>query len=266
MLGQGFRCGFLGLLHLEIVQERLTREHDQNILLTAPSVRYELQLKNGTLLSIDNPVNYPDPSQIEWIAEPWIHATFLLPADYIGQVIKLSMSRRGIQTAMNYINPRRVELVFELPLAEVLFDFYDRLKSVTRGYASFDYDLSDYRKAKVVKMDILVNKEPVDALSVLVHVDHAAERGRAMCKQLREAIPRHQFKIPIQAAIGGKIVARETIGAFRKDVTAKCYGGDISRKRKLLEKQKKGKKRMLQAGNVNIPQEAFIAVLKLNED
>ncbi len=266
VLGQGFRCGFLGLLHLEIVQERLSREHGQGVLLTAPSVQYNVKLKSGEELIVDNPVHYPNPMLIDSVEEPWIKATFLMPDDYIGPVIALCLSRRGVQDRMDYLDSRRVELVFELPLAEVLFDFYDRLKSVSRGYASFDYDFLEYRPAKLVKLDMLVNKEVVDALSVLVHEDNAVERSRVMCKRLRETIPRHQFKIPIQGAIGGKVISRETINALRKDVTAKCYGGDISRKRKLLEKQKKGKKRMMQAGNVSIPQDAFLAVLKLGDD
>ena len=266
ILGQGFRCGFLGLLHLEIVQERLAREHNQSILLTAPSVQYELRLKDGEEIIVDNPVNYPDPTTIDEAREPWIRAGFILPSDFIGPVINLCLSRRGIQDRMDYLDKRRVEIYFDLPLAEVLFDFYDKLKTVSKGYASFDYEFLDYRPTKIVKLNILVNKEPVDALAVLVHEESALERARQICKRLREAIPRHQFKIPIQGAIGGKVIARETINALRKDVTSKCYGGDISRKRKLLEKQKKGKKRMMEVGSVTIPQEAFIAVLKHDED
>ena len=266
VLGQGFRCGFLGLLHLEIVQERLKREHNQNVLLTAPSVQYRVDLKTGETVVIDNPVHYPDPSAVQTVHEPWIKASFMLPNDYIGPVITLCLSRRGVQDRMDFLDSRRVELVFELPLSEVLFDFYDRLKSVSRGYASFDYEFLGYRPTELVKLDILVNKEVVDAMSILVHEDRAVERARIMCKRLQEAIPRHQFKIPLQGAIGGKIIARETIKPFRKDVTAKLYGGDVTRKKKLLEKQKKGKKRMLVAGNVTIPQRAFVAVLKLGDD
>ncbi|MDX9719687.1 MAG: translation elongation factor 4 [Myxococcota bacterium] len=266
ILGQGFRCGFLGLLHLEIVQQRLEREHDQAILLTAPSVQYEVDLKTGETITIDNPVHYPDVSTIAAVREPFIRAAFILPAEFIGPVISLCISRRGIQKEMNYLDPRRVELFFELPLADVLFDFYDKLKTVSKGYASFDYDFIDLRETKLVKLDILVNHEIVDALSVLVHEGYAQERARQICKQLVETIPRHQFKVPIQGAIGGKIIARETINPVRKDVTAKCYGGDISRKRKLLEKQKKGKKRMMEVGQVTIPQEAFLAVLKTGEE
>jgi len=266
VLGQGFRCGFLGLLHLEIVQERLSREHGQSVLLTAPSVQYQVYMKTGEMVVVDNPAHYPDPMKILKVEEPFIKATFLLPGDFIGPVIALCISRRGVQDRMTFIDPKRVELVFELPLAEVLFDFYDKLKTVSKGYASFDYEFLDYRATAVVKLDILVNKEPVDALAVLVHEDTAVERAKGICARLKEAIPKHQFKIPIQGAIGGKVVSRETINAFRKDVIAKCYGGDISRKRKLLEKQKKGKKRMMQVGSVTIPQEAFVAVLKLEDD
>ncbi len=266
ILGQGFRCGFLGLLHLEITQERLEREHGQSILLTAPSVQYRVHLKNGEVLTIDNPVYYPDPSNIAKTEEPFIRAQFILPSEFIGGVINLCMNRRGVQQGMNYLDPKRVELVYELPLAEVLFDFYDKLKTVSKGYASFDYEFLEYRDTRLVKLSIMVNKEYVDALSVLVHEERAAERARAICKRLAETIPRYQFKVPIQGAIGGKIIARETIAALRKDVTAKCYGGDISRKRKLLEKQKAGKKRMMQVGEVEIPQKAFLAVLKFSDD
>jgi len=266
VLGQGFRCGFLGLLHLEVVQERLEREYDQTLLLTAPSVEYHVTLKNGATLTIDNPLYYPDPMSIEKVEEPYIRANFILPDDYLGPVINLCISRRGAQKGMTYLDTRRVELVFELPLAEILFDFYDKLKTVSRGYASFDYDFLEYRETEVVKLEILVNKEPVDALAVLAHKDRAVERARQICKRLSDAIPRHQFKIPIQGRIGGQIIARETINAYRKDVTAKCYGGDITRKRKLLEKQKKGKKRMMVVGSVDIPQSAFLAVLKSEEE
>jgi len=261
VLGQGFRCGFLGLLHLDIIQERLTREFEQSLILTAPSVRYEVYLKDGTMVPVDNPAHFPDPVSIDHVEEPRILASFIVPNEYIGNVITLCLERRGIQRSMDFLDSKRVELKFDLPLAEVLFDFYDRLKSISRGYASFDYEFLEYRRGNVVKVQILVNHEAVDALALLVSEDRAIERSRTVCERLAETIPRHQFKIPIQGAIGGKIIARETIGAFRKDVTAKCYGGDISRKRKLLEKQKKGKKRMMQVGEVVIPQEAFLAAL-----
>ena len=274
VLGQGFRCGFLGLLHLEIVQERLQREFGQSVLLTAPSVRYHVYLKAGQnagpnageMEEIDNPLHYPDPMLVERTEEPYILATFLCPNEYVGNVINLCIQRRGVQRDMNYLDSRRVEIRFELPLAEVLFDFYDKLKSLSRGYASFDYDFLEYREAKVVKVQILVNKLPVDALAMLVCEDRAVERARHVAERLAETIPRHQFKVPIQGTIGGKIICRATINAFRKDVTAKCYGGDISRKRKLLEKQKKGKKRMMQVGNVTIPQAAFLAALTQKQD
>ena len=266
ILGQGFRCGFLGLLHLEITEERLEREYDQSIILTAPSVEYKVHLRNGNVLTIDNPLYYPDPSTIDYCEEPYIRASFIVPKDFVGAVINLCISRRGNQADMNYIDTRRMELIFELPLAEILFDFYDRLKTVSKGYASFDYDFLEYRRSKLVKLSILVNHEPVDALSVLVHEERAVERARIICKRLSETIARHQFKIPIQGAIGGNIIARETVNPVRKDVLAKCYGGDITRKRKLLEKQKAGKKRMMQVGEVEIPQKAFLAVLKNNED
>ncbi len=266
ILGQGFRCGFLGLLHLEITEERLEREYDQSIILTAPSVEYKVYMRNGECIEVDNPVKYPDPSNIDYAEEPYIRASFMLPKDYVGAVINLCISRRGIQAGMNFIDSRRVELVFELPLSEILFDFYDRLKTVSKGYASFDYEFLEYRKTKLVKLSILVNHEQVDALSVLVHEDRAVERARIICKRLSETIARHQFKIPIQGAIGGNIIARETVNPVRKDVLAKCYGGDITRKRKLLEKQKAGKKRMMQIGEVEIPQKAFLAVLKNDED
>ena len=266
VLGQGFRCGFLGLLHLEITEERLEREYDQSIILTAPSVEYKVYLRNGQCLEVDNPVKYPDPSNIDYAEEPFIRASFMLPKEFVGAVINLCISRRGVQNGMNFIDSRRVELVFELPLSEILFDFYDKLKTVSKGYASFDYDFLEYRRTKLVKLNILVNHEQVDALSVLVHEDRAVERARIICKRLSETIARHQFKIPIQGAIGGNIIARETVNPVRKDVLAKCYGGDITRKRKLLEKQKAGKKRMMQIGEVEIPQKAFLAVLKNDED
>ena len=266
ILGQGFRCGFLGLLHLEITEERLEREYDQSIILTAPSVEYKVYMRSGECVEVDNPVKYPDPSNIDYAEEPYIRASFMLPKDFVGAVINLCISRRGVQAGMNFIDSRRVELIFELPLSEILFDFYDKLKTVSKGYASFDYDFLEYRKTKLVKLSILVNHEQVDALSVLVHEDRAVERARIICKRLSETIARHQFKIPIQGAIGGNIIARETVNPVRKDVLAKCYGGDITRKRKLLEKQKAGKKRMMQIGEVEIPQKAFLAVLKNDED
>jgi GTP-binding protein LepA len=265
-LGQGFRCGFLGLLHLDIVQERLEREFDQSILMTVPSVEYHLKLRTGEDLVVDNPAYWPDPMAIESVEEPYIKASILMPERYLGVVMKLVVERRSENTRINYPSPGRVELVAELPLSEVLFDFYDRLKSVSQGYGSFDYDIIGYRKATVVKVDILVNGEKVDALSMIVHEAHARERALHACERLEEEIPRHQFKIAIQGAIGGKIIARTTVNPYRKDVLAKCYGGDISRKRKLLEKQKKGKKRMKMVGNVEIPQSAFVSVLKTNEE
>ena len=261
-LGFGFRCGFLGMLHLEVVQERIEREFGLSIVLTSPSVRYLIHMKNGEVLEIDNPLEYPEQVKIDYSEEPYIRASVITPSTYVGPVITLCMEKRGVQTGMNYIDEKRVELVYEMPLAEVLFEFYDRLKSISRGYASFDYEIIGYRKTDLVRMDILVNGEACDALSMLVFRDNAVSRGRQACERLQEEIPRHQFKIPIQAAIGGNIIARETINAFRKDVTAKCYGGDITRKRKLLEKQKEGKKRMKLVGNVEIPQSAYLAVLK----
>jgi GTP-binding protein LepA len=263
-LGFGFRCGFLGLLHLEIIQERLAREFDLNLIATAPSVIYRMSLTDGAEIEIHNPVDMPDVMKIEEIREPWIEATVLTPDEYLGAVIKLSQDRRGIQKELTYVGSRAL-VKYDLPLNEVVFDFYDRLKSVSKGYASFDYHLTDYRPADLVKLQILVNGEPVDALSMLVHRTRAELRGRAMVEKLKELIPPHMFQVPIQAAIGGKIIARETVRALRKDVTAKCYGGDATRKRKLLEKQKEGKKRMRQFGKVDIPQEAFIAALKIDE-
>jgi GTP-binding protein LepA len=265
-LGQGFRCGYLGLLHLEIVQQRLEREYDQSILMTVPSVAYQVTTTEGETLVIDNPSYYPDPELVASTEEPYIHATIYFPERYMGVVMKLCLERRAVDTNFTYPTPGRIELTCDMPLAEVIFDFYDRLKSITQGYGSFDYDLTGYRPADLVKVDILVNGERVDALSMLVHRERARERALHACERLKEEIPRHQFKIPIQGAIGGKIISRTTISALRKDVTAKCYGGDVSRKRKLLEKQKKGKKRMKLVGNVAIPQRAFVAVLKTKED
>ena len=264
-LGFGFRCGFLGLLHLEIIQERLSREFDLDLIATAPSVVYRVHMNNGAMNELHNPADLPDVVYIKEIEEPWIKATILTPDEYLGSIIKLCQDRRGIQKDLSYVGARAM-LVYELPLNEVVFDFYDRLKSVSKGYASFDYSIIDHRPGDLVKMSILVNDEPVDALSMLVHAARAESRGRAMVEKLKELIPQHMFKIPIQAAIGGRIIARETISALRKDVTAKCYGGDITRKRKLLDKQKEGKKKMRQFGKVDIPQEAFIAALKMDSD
>jgi len=269
-LGFGYRCGFLGLLHLEIIQERLSREYDLDLITTSPSVVYRIQLRASRTddageIMLHNPADYPDPSRIEQIDEPWIKATIYTPDEYLGSILKLCQDRRGIQTGLTYVGGR-AQVNYELPLNEVVFDFYDRLKSISRGYASFDYEQIGLREGDLVKMGILVNNEPVDALSMIVHRSVAEERGRHMCERLKDLIPRHLFKIPIQAAIGGKVIARETIAAMRKDVTAKCYGGDISRKKKLLDKQKKGKARMREYGNVQIPQEAFIAALRMGEE
>ena len=264
-LGFGFRCGFLGLLHLEVIRERLEREYDVDLITTAPSVIYKMTMTDGSQLDLHNPADMPDPVRIESIAEPWIKATILVPDEYLGGVLKLCEDRRGRQVELTYAGARAM-LVYELPLNEVVFDFYDRLKSVTKGYASFDYQFLEYREGDLVKMSILVNDEPVDALSMIVHRTRAEMRGRGMCERLKDLIPRHMFKIPIQAAIGGRVIARETLSALRKDVTAKCYGGDATRKRKLLEKQKAGKKKMRQFGKVEIPQEAFIAALKMDQD
>ena len=262
-LGFGFRCGFLGLLHLEIIQERLEREFNLDLIATAPSVIYKIKLRNGEPMEIHNPVDMPDPMKILEIEEPWIEATILTPDEYLGSVLKLCQDRRGSQKELTYVGNRAM-VKYDLPLNEVVFDFYDRLKSVSKGYASFDYHLTDYKPSDLVKLQMLVNGEPVDALSMLVHRTRAEQRGRAMAEKLKELIPPHMFQVPIQAAIGGKIIARETVRAFRKDVTAKCYGGDVTRKRKLLEKQKEGKKKMRQFGKVDIPQEAFIAALKVD--
>jgi GTP-binding protein LepA len=265
-LGFGFRCGFLGLLHLEVVQERLEREFDLSLILTAPSVRYELVMADGSQLVIDNPALYPDPTLIDYAKEPFIRASIMVPDRYMGAVMKLCLERRGINRNYQYLTSDRLEMIFELPLAEVIYDFYDKLKSITQGYGSFDYDLLEYRQTDLVKVDILINGERVDALSQLVHRERAVERARTACEKLRDEIPRQMFKIAIQGAIGGTIIARKTVSAFRKDVTAKCYGGDITRKRKLLEKQKKGKKRMKMVGQVMIPQSAFLSVLKTDND
>ena len=265
-LGQGFRCGFLGLLHLDIVQERLEREYDLSIILSVPSVRYRFTLKDGTVLSVDNPVHYPNPMTIAASEEPYIRASMMMPDKYLGSVMSLCIEKRGVNSNLHYTSPGRAELTFEMPLAEVIFDFYDRFKSMTQGYGSFDYDLIDYRASNLVLLDILVNGEKVDALSQIVHRDRARARGVLACDRLKDEIPRQMYKIAIQGAIGGEIISRSTISAFRKDVTAKCYGGDITRKRKLLEKQKKGKKRMKMIGSVSIPQSAFLAVLKSDTD
>ncbi|HEY9216886.1 MAG TPA: translation elongation factor 4 [Phenylobacterium sp.] len=264
-LGFGFRCGFLGLLHLEIVQERLSREFNLDLIATAPSVVYKVKLTNGDEIELHNPADLPDPVRIETIAEPWIKATIFTPDEYLGAIIKLCQDRRGEQRELSYVGTRAM-VVYDLPLNEVVFDFYDRLKSISKGYASFDYTIEEYREGDLVKMSMLVNSEPVDALSMLVHRSRAEARGRGMVERMKDLIPPHMFQIPIQAAIGGRIVARETVRALRKDVTAKCYGGDATRKRKLLDKQKEGKKRMRQFGKVEIPQEAFIAALKMDAD
>jgi len=265
-LGFGFRCGFLGLLHLEVVQERLEREFDLGIIMTAPSVRYKVHLNSGETINVDNPLEFPDPSRIESADEPYIRAAIITPTTYLGNVMSLCIEKRGVQTSMSYLDEKRVEIVFDMPLAEVLFEFYDRLKSSSRGYASFDYDVTDYKPTQLAQLDILLNGKPVAALSQLVFEPRAYERAKDVCEKLQKVIPRQQFKIPVQGAIGSKIIARETINALRKDVLAKCYGGDITRKRKLLEKQKEGKKRMKMVGDVELPQEAFLAVLKTQED
>ncbi len=265
-LGQGFRCGFLGLLHLEIVQERLAREFGQSLIMTVPGVRYEFTLTDGTTVAVDNPQHYPDPVRIKEAAEPYIRASIIIPERYVGAVMKLCLERRGVNPHFSNPSPGRVELRYDLPLAEVIIDFYDKLKSVTQGYGSFDYELIGYRRSDLVKLDILLNGEKVDALSMIVHRDRAREWAVRVCERLKEEIPRQQFKIAIQGAIGGKIIARETISAFRKDVTAKCYGGDVTRKRKLLERQKEGKKRLKMVGSVTIPQSAFVAVLKTKNE
>jgi GTP-binding protein LepA len=264
-LGFGFRCGFLGLLHMEIIQERLEREFNMDLITTAPSVVYRIQLTNGTVLEIDNPTNYPDPSLIQSAEEPMVKASIFTPTEYIGSIMELCQERRGVYQDTKYLDPTRVEIHYLLPLGEIVYDFFDALKSRSRGYASFDYELAGYQPSRLTKLDILLNGETVDALSFIVHADNAYKRGRRMAEKLKEHIPRQMFEVPIQAAIGGKIIARETVKAMRKDVLAKCYGGDITRKKKLIEKQKEGKKRMRQFGTVELPQEAFMAVLKLDE-
>jgi len=264
-LGFGFRCGFLGLLHLEIIQERLEREFNLELITTAPSVVYKIHMTDGDLMEMHNPVDMPDPVRMDHMEEPWIRATIIVPSDYLGPILKLCEERRGTQVELNYVGTRAM-LIYNLPLNEVVYDFYDRLKSVSRGYASFDYHLEGYQTGDLVKLSILVNAEPVDALSMIVHRAHAEARGRAMCERLKELIPRQLFKIAIQASIGARVIARETLSAMRKDVLAKCYGGDITRKRKLLDKQKKGKKKMRQYGNVEIPQSAFLAALKMGDE
>ena len=265
-LGFGFRCGFLGLLHLEVIQERLEREYNLDLVTTAPGVVYKVFKTNGEVIELTNPSNLPDPSEIEHMEEPIVSAEIMLTKEFVGSIMNLCQERRGIYLGMEYIEENRAILRYDLPLNEIIYDFFDALKSRSRGYASLDYDLKGYVPSKLVKLDILINKEEVDALSFIVHADSAYERGRKMCEKLKEEIPRHLFEIPIQAAVGSKVIARETVKAMRKDVLAKCYGGDITRKRKLLEKQKEGKKRMRQIGNVEIPQKAFMSVLKLDED
>ena len=265
-LGFGFRCGFLGLLHLEIIQERLEREYNLDLVTTAPSVIYRVHKTNGEVIDLTNPTNLPDPSTIDYMEEPIVNAEIMVTKDYVGSIMELCQQRRGRYVSMEYMEETRALIKYELPLNEIIYDFFDALKSRSRGYASFDYELKGYEKAEMVKLDILINREEVDALSFIVHKDSAYERGRRMCEKLKDEIPRHLFEIPIQAAVGGKVIARETVKAMRKDVLAKCYGGDISRKKKLLEKQKEGKKRMRQVGNVEIPQSAFMSVLKLDEE
>jgi len=265
-LGFGFRCGFLGLLHLEVIQERLEREFDQSVIFTAPSVKYKIHLRNGEEIMIDNPMDYPDEGRMESAQEPYIRASVITPTDYLGNIMTLCLEKRGVQTNMTYLDEKRVELIYDMPLSEVLFDFYDRLKSISRGYASFDYDISGYKPTELAKLDILLNGKAVDALSQLVFKGNAYDRARKVCERLRDEIPRQQFKIPIQGSIGSHVIARETVNALRKDVLAKCYGGDITRKRKLLEKQKEGKKRMKMVGDVELPQSAFLAVLKAKDE
>jgi len=265
-LGFGFRCGFLGLLHLEVIQERLEREFDQSVIFTAPSVKYKVHLRSGEEIMIDNPMEYPDEGKIDGAEEPYIRASVITPTDYLGNIMTLCLEKRGVQTNMTYLDEKRVELIYDMPLSEVLFDFYDKLKSISRGYASFDYDISGYKPTELAKLDILLNGKAVDALSQLVFKGNAYDRARKVCERLRDEIPRQQFKIPIQGSIGSHVIARETVNALRKDVLAKCYGGDITRKRKLLEKQKEGKKRMKMVGDVELPQSAFLAVLKAKDE
>ena len=265
-MGFGFRCGFLGLLHLDIIQERLEREYDLDLVTTAPSVVYKVYKTDGTVIDLTNPSNLPDPSEIEYMEEPIVNAEIMVTKDFVGSIMELCQQRRGRYISMEYIEAGRALIKYELPLNEIIYDFFDALKSRSRGYASFDYDLKGYEKSSLVKLDILINKEQVDALSFIVHSDSAYERGRRMCEKLKDEIPRHLFEIPIQACVGGRVIARETVKAMRKDVLAKCYGGDITRKKKLLEKQKEGKKRMRQVGSVEIPQSAFMSVLKLDDD
>ena len=265
-LGFGFRCGFLGLLHLEIIQERLDREYNLDLIATVPSVVYKIHLTDGTMVEIDNPTNYPDPAYIDYCEEPFADAHIYVPSDFVGTVMDMCQDKRGIFKNMNYITPDRVDIHYELPLNEIIYDFFDALKSRTRGYASFDYEMKDYRKSDLVKVDVMLNGDIIDALSFIIHKDKAYQRARRIAEQLKKYIPRHLFEIPIQVAIGGKVIARETVKALRKDVLAKCYGGDVTRKKKLLEKQKEGKKRMRQFGSVEVPQEAFLAVLKLSSD
>ena len=263
-LGFGFRCGFLGLLHMEIIQERLDREFDMDVITTVPNVSFKAYTTSGDILEVHNPSGLPEVTRLDYIEEPYIIAQIISKSEYLGNIMTLCIEKRGVMKNQIYLTSDRVEVTFEMPLSEIVFDFYDKLKSISRGYASFDYHIAGYQRANLVKLDILLNSEPVDALSTLIHRDNAYSFGRRMCEKLRELIPRQQFDIAIQASIGAKIIARETVKALRKDVTAKCYGGDISRKRKLLEKQKKGKKRMRQVGNVEVPQSAFLAILKLD--
>ncbi len=265
-LGFGFRCGFLGLLHMEIIQERLEREFNQSLITTVPNVEFRVILTNGETITVDNPADMPDPSKIEKVEEPYIKAQIITPTEYIGNIMKLCMDRRGIWKDTNYLDPTRADISYEFPLSEIIFDFYDKLKSLTRGYASLDYEYLDYRESDLVKLDIMLNAEPVDALSTIVHRDKSYDMGKKLCSKLKELIPRQMFEVAIQAAIGSKIIARTTVSAMRKNVLAKCYGGDISRKRKLLEKQKEGKKRMKQVGRVELPQEAFLAVLQMGDE
>ena len=263
-LGFGFRCGFLGLLHMDVIQERLEREYDLSLIITAPSVIYKIYKTDGEMIQIENPAHMPVPQEIEHVEEPFVKATVIVPNEFVGAVMELSQEKRGEFKDMKYLDTTRVMITYQLPLSEIIYDYFDRLKSSTRGYASLDYELSGYKESSLVKLDIMLNGEPVDALSVIVHRDRAQYRGRLLVEKLRGIIPRQMFEIPIQAAIGNKVIARETVRAMRKDVLAKCYGGDISRKRKLLEKQKEGKKRMKQVGSVELPQEAFMAVLKMD--